>query len=346
MHIHIPLAARRGRRLENALSLQCDQGAGARIEIVKRRIAFDDDPERFVDGFVPLMSELARRIALARRRITEVFVSDDQRIEVAANGTELKLEGLRAELAVIRTARCAAALDGRSAINERDLQEAWRLCLGHRRTNQSGASKPPSSAPATRPPSIGNRPAETSSAPMESRPEPKVLVSFQPWSHLQFLNWAHGSATDHSSQRGRLTSRQVLVQPRGPIAWLETLMVSIRSGWLDDLGPMRLRYRTPSTRENFWCFLDASRSTGMNQFLELPVTHLPEYPREVNPYAFISSFLRRERFAGSHVTRAGRLFRRPWSCFGKPAERALSSKELLCCTAGNYEREAVAKIGW
>jgi Mg-chelatase subunit ChlI len=118
MHIHIPLAARRGRRLENALSLQCDQGAGARIEIVKRRIAFDDDPERFVDGFVPLMSELARRIALARRRITEVFVSDDQRIEVAANGTELKLEGLRAELAVIRTARCAAALDGRSAINE------------------------------------------------------------------------------------------------------------------------------------------------------------------------------------------------------------------------------------
>jgi magnesium chelatase subunit I len=136
-----------------------------RIEIVKRRIAFDDDPEKFIAGFTPSMSELANRIALARRRITEVLVSDDQRMAVAANGRELKLEGLRAELAVVRTARCAAAFDDRCSVEECDLKEAWRLCLGHRRTDQSGAPKSPSSAPATRPPSFGNRSTETSSAP-------------------------------------------------------------------------------------------------------------------------------------------------------------------------------------
>jgi Mg-chelatase subunit ChlI len=273
-------------RFAHGVVIRDDFRPEQRIEIVKRRIAFDDDPEKFIEGFVPSVSELANRIALARQRITEVFVSDDQRMAVAANGTELKLEGLRAELAVIRTARCAAALDGRSGINERDLEEAWRLCLGHRRTDQSSAPKPPSSAPATRPPSFGNKTAETSSAPMRSRPDPKVLGLFQPWSHLQFLNWVDGSATGHSSERGRLTSRQVLAQPRGPIAWLETLMVSIRSGWLDAVGPMRLQYRTPSTRQNFWCFLDASRSTGMNQFLDSARNVLAGVPSRVRSARF------------------------------------------------------------
>ena len=41
--------------------------------------------------------------------------------------------------------------------------------------------------------------------------------------------------------------------------------------------------------------------------------------------------------------RARRLFGTPWSCFGKPAERASSSKGLLVCTAENYEEEAARK---
>ena len=45
-------------------------------------------------------------------------------------------------------------------------------------------------------------------------------------------------------------------------------MFSIKSGWLEDVGPMHLQYRGLSTKDNFWCFMDASRSTGMNQFLD------------------------------------------------------------------------------
>ena len=257
-----------------------------RIEIVKRRIAFDDDPEKFIAGFAPSTSELANRVALARRRITEVFVSDDQRMAVAANGRELKLEGLRAELAVVRTARCAAAFDDRCSVEEGDLQEAWRLCLGHRRTEQSGAPKSPSSAPATRPPMFGNRPTETSSAPLGSRPDPKVLGLFQPCSHSQFLNWVCGSPADFATGWGRLTNPKASVQPRGPIAWLETLMSSIRGGWLDNIGPMRLQHRMPSPRENFWCFLDASRSTGMNQFLDAARNVLAGVPSRVKSGRF------------------------------------------------------------
>ena len=59
-----------------------------RIEIVKRRIAFDDDPEKFVEGFAPSMSELANRVALARRRITRSLfrtINEWQWLQMAGN---------------------------------------------------------------------------------------------------------------------------------------------------------------------------------------------------------------------------------------------------------------------
>ena len=63
-------------------------------------------------------------------------------------------------------------------------------------------------------------------------------------------------------------------------------MSSIRGGWLDNIGPMRLQHRRPSPRENFWCFLDASRSTGMNQFLDAARNVLAGVPSRVKSGRF------------------------------------------------------------
>jgi magnesium chelatase subunit D len=273
-------------RFAHGVVIRDDFSHEQRVEIVKRRIAFDDDAERFIASFAPSMAELADRVALARRRIKEVSVSDHQRMAVAANGMDLQLEGLRAELAVVRTARCAAALDDRCSVEDRDFQEAWRLCLGHRHKDRSGTPKSPSSAPAARPPSFGNKSSETSNTPLGSRPDPKPLGSFQPRSHVQFLNWARGNTADFSIPWGRLTNPKVFVQPRGSIAWLETLVFSVGRGWLDNVGPMRLQYRTPSTRANFWCFLDASRSTGMSHFLDMARNVLAGLPSHVKSGRF------------------------------------------------------------
>ncbi len=186
----------------------------------------------------------------------------------------------------VRTARCAAAFADRCSVEECDLQEAWRLCLGHRQKDQSSAPKSPSSVPATRPPLFGNRSTETSSAPLGSRPDPKVLGLFQPCSHVQFLNWVCRSPADIATGWGPLTNPKAFVQPRGPIAWLETLMSSIRSGWLDNVGPMRLQHRMSLPRKNFWCFLDASRSAGMNQFLDAARNVLAGVPSRIKSGRF------------------------------------------------------------
>jgi Mg-chelatase subunit ChlI len=254
-------------RFAHGVRIRDDFSHEQRIEIVKRRITFDDDPERFIAEFAPSMSALTNSIALARRRITEVSVSDDQRMAVASKGRELKLEGLRAELAVVRTARCAAALDNRRFVEERDFQEAWRLCLGHRPADQSAAPKTLPPPPAPGPTLFGNRPTETSIAPLDSRPDAKVLGLSQPCSHAPFLNWICGQPADFRALSVQLRNAGHPTQASSPIAWLETLMFSVKNGWLDNAAPLRLRHRRPSTRRNFWFFLDASRSTGMNRFL-------------------------------------------------------------------------------
>src|SRR6201997_692555 len=67
-------------RFAHGVLIHDDFSDQQRIEIVRRRIAFDDDPGSFIAGFSSSMRELTDRIALARLRIAEVFVSDDHRI--------------------------------------------------------------------------------------------------------------------------------------------------------------------------------------------------------------------------------------------------------------------------
>jgi Mg-chelatase subunit ChlI len=255
-------------RFAHGILIQDNFSDQQRIEIVKRRIAFDDDPENFVARFSPSMRELGDRVGRARHRITEVEVSDQHRITVAAKARQLKLEGLRAELAVVRTARCAAAWDGRLSVQESDLQEAWRLCLGHRYIDRSGVPKAPSSPPTSPPPSFGNAAKMTSIAPLDARPDSRVLGSFHPRLHDLFLNWVQSGAPDLATGSTSPRNPGVSLRPGNGVAWLETLIFSIRHGWLDTGSLTVLQRRLPSKKPIFWCFLDASRSTGMNQFLD------------------------------------------------------------------------------
>jgi hypothetical protein len=186
---------------------------------------------------------------------------------VAAEGEMLKLEGVRAELAVVRTARCAAAWGNRAAVEDRDLEEAWDLCLGYREPDRSNSRTPPSTPAAQ----SGKTPvaavARTSSAPLDSRPNPVKLPPSQAMSHKDLQEWWQRPSHRHLAARDRSVPGGFSEKPRGRIAWLESVVFSSRMGWVPGRTAMHLRYSLPSGKKNLWCFLDASRSTGMSQFL-------------------------------------------------------------------------------
>jgi magnesium chelatase subunit I len=253
-------------RFAHGVPIQDDFSPEERMEIVRRRIEFDDQPQAFLDTYREATAALVTRICAARRILPAVNISEERRMAVAAMGSEFKLEGLRAELAVVRTARCAAAWAKRSTVEECDLEIAWRLCLGHRRLAepQNSKSEPPPAGDRFR--SFKNRSSATSLAPLESRTDGRVLSELVPSRNDSFSSWL----VEKPNIQGSLPSWSDRISENtatGPISWMGTLAASVRVGWLENRKSIRLCRRTRSTREHIWCFLDASRSTGMNQFL-------------------------------------------------------------------------------
>lgn len=119
--------------------------AAARKAIVRTRLAFDADPAAFARRFDAQQQQLAARIVKARSAFGDIAFSDSAHDRVAALCHAAQVEGVRADLVMLRAARAHAALDGRSQITDTDIDAVAELVLGHRRKAAGDAPPPPSS---------------------------------------------------------------------------------------------------------------------------------------------------------------------------------------------------------
>jgi Mg-chelatase subunit ChlI len=103
-----------------------------RIEILERHIAYEDDAEAFKDEWQPVEDSLSRRIAQAREIVDQVkHTKRDLRL-IAGMMSDMKIDGHRADLVVLKAARAHAAYEGRQAITDHDIALAIRLAIPHR----------------------------------------------------------------------------------------------------------------------------------------------------------------------------------------------------------------------
>ena len=106
--------------------------AADRIEILERHIAYENDPLDFKDEWQPVDEQLSQRIAAAREIIDQVtHTTHDLRV-IASITSDLRIDGHRADLVILKAARAHAAFEGRTAINDRDITIAIRLTIPHR----------------------------------------------------------------------------------------------------------------------------------------------------------------------------------------------------------------------
>ncbi len=103
-----------------------------RVEVVKRRDAYERDPHAFVGHWHKEDAKLAKRIAAARTRLPEVSVSDAILERGATLCMALGTDGLRGELTLMRAARALAALDGAKAVTDQHLRRMAPSALRHR----------------------------------------------------------------------------------------------------------------------------------------------------------------------------------------------------------------------
>ena len=103
-----------------------------RVEVVKRRDAFDRDPQSFMARWSPADAEVRAQIEAARARLATIRTPD----AVLEAGSRLCMaigaDGLRGELTILRAARAIAALNGAATVSVHEVREAAPLALRHR----------------------------------------------------------------------------------------------------------------------------------------------------------------------------------------------------------------------
>ncbi|MGS2644706.1 magnesium chelatase subunit D family protein [Streptosporangium sp. G12] len=104
-----------------------------RVDVVRRRLAFEADPDAFAAAWAGEERALAARIAEARARVPQVVLSDAALLRIATVCAGFEVDGLRADLVTAGAAIAHAAWQGRTSVTADDVREAARLALPHRR---------------------------------------------------------------------------------------------------------------------------------------------------------------------------------------------------------------------
>lgn len=103
-----------------------------RVEVIKRRLSFEQDPAQFAKLYEEQQRQLADNIVRARAALPAIRLDDELLLLTAQLAIELSVDGHRADLTVIKTALALAAFNGRPAVTAEDIKQAVRLALPHR----------------------------------------------------------------------------------------------------------------------------------------------------------------------------------------------------------------------
>ncbi|MFD5405041.1 putative cobaltochelatase [Streptomyces griseorubiginosus] len=123
------LLDRFGLTVEVAASREPDQ----RVEVVRRRLAHDDDPAGFAARWAAEEAAVRQRVVAARELLPSVRLGDGALRQIAATCAAFEVDGMRADIVMARTATALAAWAGRTDVLAEDVRQAALLALPHRR---------------------------------------------------------------------------------------------------------------------------------------------------------------------------------------------------------------------
>jgi magnesium chelatase subunit D len=104
-----------------------------RVEVVRRRIAYDADPGGFAARYRAADEALTARIEAARAHVAAVRLGESALLKIAEVCAAFEVDGLRADIVTARTAVAHAAWVGRDEVTRADIRRAALLALPHRR---------------------------------------------------------------------------------------------------------------------------------------------------------------------------------------------------------------------
>ncbi|MFN2569086.1 MAG: ATP-binding protein [Candidatus Dormibacteria bacterium] len=114
----------------------------ARVEIVERREAFEEDPQGFARAHEPAERAEAERISRAMATLPDVAVSRQILVAIAALGIELEVDGHRADLVTRKAAQAMSAYEDRPEVMLSDVESVAPMVMAHRLKQSASGGRP------------------------------------------------------------------------------------------------------------------------------------------------------------------------------------------------------------
>ncbi|MDR0797470.1 MAG: VWA domain-containing protein, partial [Nitrososphaerota archaeon] len=108
----------------------------ARAEIIRKRIAFENNPVSFVALQIDNQEAIRQKIMSATTILPKVALSSELLDLITQICTDFVVDGHRADIVMYKTACTIAAYNGRTNVTEDDIKEAAELVLPHRQRRQ------------------------------------------------------------------------------------------------------------------------------------------------------------------------------------------------------------------
>ncbi|MDO9436587.1 ATP-binding protein [Hydrogenophaga sp.] len=125
--------------------------AAQRQAIVRARLAFDADPQALLAEHSAAQAQLIDRLAAARSALAGLPWSDAVVQHAAQLALAAGVDGIRADLVMLRAARALVALEGRDTVGVHDVDAVAELALAHRRSEHASPPQAPAQSPAQTP---------------------------------------------------------------------------------------------------------------------------------------------------------------------------------------------------
>lgn len=103
-----------------------------RVEILKRRLEFEQNTEQFIENYALQEQQLSQAIEQARQLLPKVHCSETLYELIASISIAVEVDGHRADIVILKTALTLAAYQQRTEVTKEDIYQAATLALPHR----------------------------------------------------------------------------------------------------------------------------------------------------------------------------------------------------------------------
>ncbi|MBU1152977.1 putative cobaltochelatase [bacterium] len=103
-----------------------------RVEIIKRRARYEQDPHSFYHEWKAEEKRLSETIVKAKELLKRVAIADELLNLIAQIAVDMGVDGHRADIVMMKTAETLTAYHSRTQVTEDDVKEAAELVLPHR----------------------------------------------------------------------------------------------------------------------------------------------------------------------------------------------------------------------